>query len=82
MRDDPLPRLTTRWDYRGVRGICLALQLRFNLDVSFLGWGLMRPSPERPCDDVSGLGPTSGSVSSRCVGGEALRFVFGGGLLA
>jgi hypothetical protein len=31
----------------------LALQLRFSLEVSFLGCGLVGASPDRPCDDVS-----------------------------
>jgi hypothetical protein len=32
--------------------------LLFDLDVSFLCGDLMRSSPERPCDDVSGLDAT------------------------
>jgi len=55
----------------------------------------MRSSPERPCDDVSGLDATLSETDGdpadlldrpadqwARVALEALRFVFGGGLLA
>jgi hypothetical protein len=32
----------------------LALQLLFSCEVGFLRGGLMRASPERPCDEVCG----------------------------
>jgi hypothetical protein len=34
---------------------CLALQLHFSLEVRSLCFGLVSASPERPCDDASGL---------------------------
>jgi hypothetical protein len=33
----------------------LALQLHFSLEVRSLCFGLVSASPERPCDDASGL---------------------------
>jgi hypothetical protein len=35
--------------------IVLALQLQFSLEVRSLCFGLVSASPERPCDDASGL---------------------------
>jgi len=36
-------------------GVVLALQLHFLLEVRSLCFGLVSASPERPCDDASGL---------------------------
>jgi hypothetical protein len=45
----------------------LALQLQVPFDVSFSSEGLMGASPDRPCNDVSGLDPflrkTSGDAT-------------------
>jgi hypothetical protein len=36
-------------------GSALTLQLQFSLEVRSLCFGLVSASPERPCDDASGL---------------------------
>ena len=38
-----------------VSGLGLALQLHFSLEVRSLCFGLVSASPERPCDNASGL---------------------------
>jgi len=48
----------------------LALQLPISLDMSFPSNGLMRASPDGPCNDVSGVDP-----SLRKADGDAADFL-------
>ena len=48
----------------------LALQLRFSFEVCATRFGLVGATPERPCDDMSGLDAPLGEL-----GGDAADFL-------
>jgi hypothetical protein len=57
-RMDPWDIITYRRFQNGLAmavDLALALQLQFSLEVRSLCFGLVSASPERPCDDASGL---------------------------